>query len=340
MRWSVFFLLFLLTACAAPTMENGAVKPAPVWPQPPQEGKIEWVRDYQVLTNTTARRGFLGALSDFFLGPKRANIVRPYGVCTDNDGTLFVADAGAARLHVFDMEGDNYSIVEGNEKVVLSSPIGLVYADGYLYVTDSFQGRVFVYDLEKESLKPWSPFKFHRPTGIAYNAEAHLFYVSDTAAHEIVVLDRNGAEQFRIGRRGKRAGEFNFPTDIWVDGSNGNLYVTDSLNARIQIFSGDGEFLGQFGRHGDTPGSFAKPKGVAVDSHGHIFVCDALFDAVQIFDRQGRILLSFGENGALPGQFSMPSGIFIDGESNIYVADTYNRRVQVFRELPESTFDE
>lgn len=330
---SILLSLFFLVACSAPQIEDRRAEVDLVWPQPPMEAKLKWVRDYQVLTDTTARKGFWGLIGDFFLGPQSAQLIRPYGVCTDNAGTLFVADAGGAKIHIFNMEDANYSVVEGNEQAVLVSPIGLVAADRYLYVTDSFQGRVFVYDMAKKDLKPWSPFKFNRPTGIAYDAGTHLFYVSDTGSHEIVVLDRNGTEKFRFGRRGTRAGEFNFPTDIWFDSREGQLYVTDSLNARIQIFSDSGDFLGQFGRHGDTPGSFSKPKGIAVDPHGHVFVCDALFDAVQIFDKQGRILLSFGDNGPRPGQFSMPSGIFIDKQGYVYVADTYNRRIQVFKEL-------
>lgn len=328
----VFLLVFAVCGCAAPKAKEIAADQVPAWPTPPMEAKLKWVAEYQVLTDMADRKGFWGAVADFFLGPKSARMVRPYGVATDNDQTLFVADAGGSKIHIFHMEKERYSVIEGNEQAVLVSPIGLAYADDYLFITDSFQGRIFVYDLKKGILKPLSPFKFKRPTGIAYDRDTHLLYVSDTGAHEIVALDRNGTEQFRFGRRGKRSGEFNFPTDLWFDSDRDRLYVTDSLNARIQMFSGHGEFNGQFGRHGDTPGSFSKPKGVAVDSHGHVFVCDALFDAVQIFDQQGRVLLSFGDNGSRPGQFSMPSGIFIDRQGYVYVTDTYNRRIQVFKE--------
>lgn len=332
-KYCLYSLLFLLISCASPKSRDTAERL--LWPPQPMEAKIEWVRDYEVLTDTASRRGFWGRVGDFFLGPKSAHILRPYGVCTDGGTTLFVADAGGGRVHIFDMVDERYSVIEKNDLAVLVSPIGLAYADDFLLITDSFQGRVFAYSVSDKSLKPWSSFKFKRPTGIAYDARSHLFYVSDTTAHKIIVLDRNGVEQFRFGRRGKRSGEFNFPTDLWFDDATGNLYVTDSLNARIQIFSGHGEFIGQFGRPGDTPGKFSKPKGIAVDSHGHIFVCDALFDAVQIFDQKGRILLSFGDNGHRPGQFSMPSGIFIDKQDYIYVTDTYNRRIQVFKELDD-----
>ena len=329
----IYSLLLLLFACSQKPVKDVNSLVIPVWPPPPMEAKIEWVKDYQILTDTASRKGFWGKVGNFFLGPKSARMIRPYGVCTDNNKKLFIADTGGAKIHIFNMEDGYYSVVEGNEKAVLISPIGVVHVDGYLYITDSEQGQVFELDLKKKKIRKWSLFQFGRPTGIAYDSGTHLFYISDTAAHQIVVLDRNGSEKFRIGQRGVGPGEFNFPTDIWVDEVKGRVYVTDSLNARIQIFSTDGDYIRKFGQAGDTPGSFSKPKGVAVDQHGHIFVCDALFDAVQIFDEQGRILLSFGETGSKPGQFWMPSGIFIDKQSNIYVADTYNRRIQVFREL-------
>lgn len=334
LKWGICFVIFL-SSCAAPQTYEREEK-RPVWPQPPMEAKIEWVREYQVLSGMGKGSSFWGSVKDFFLGPEETRMIRPYGVCTDNDENLFVADAGGARIHIFNMRDEKYSVVESNEQVAMVSPIGLTVVDASLYVTDSYQGRIYAYDVKQGKLKQWSPFKFHRPTGIAYYPEAHLFYVSDTAAHEIIVLNSSGVEKFRFGRRGKGAGEFNFPTDLWIDKDSGKLYVTDSLNARIQIFSTNGEFQGQFGRHGDTPGSFSKPKGVAVDQHGHIFVSDALFDAVQVFDQRGQVLLSVGDNGSRPGQFSMPSGLFIDRRGYIYVSDTYNRRIQVFKELMES----
>lgn len=325
-------LLFLLTGCAAKQITDSDPVVRLVWPPAPAEAKIEWVKEYRVLEDTASRKGFWGKVGNFIFGPKTANMTRPYGICTDNGSRLFVADAGGSVIHVFDMEKESYQVIEGNEEIILQSPIGLTYVAGFLYISDSAQGVILRYDLEKESLQVWTPYHFGRPTGISFNEEAGLFYVSDTANHEIVVLDRLGIERFRFGGRGTAFGQFNFPTDLWV-GAEGQVYVTDALNARIQVFSGNGEFLTSFGQPGDTPGTFSKPKGVAVDRYGHVFVCDALFDAVQIFDPSGQPLLSFGDNGPKPGQFWMPSGIFIDQQMRVFVADTYNRRVQVFKIL-------
>lgn len=325
--------LLLLPACAEKVQVPGDLAATKlVWPAAPQEAKIEWVKEYKILEENTGRKGFWGKVGDFFLGPKMAYITRPYGICTDDEKHLFIADTGSSVIHVFDMQTSEYRAIEGNEKVPLSTPIGLAYVDGYLYITDSSQGSILQYNLQNESLSSLISMNTGRPTGIAFSESDRLLYVSDTVAHQVVAYNLAGIEQFRFGARGTADGQFNYPTDIWVD-TEGKVYVTDALNARIQIFSAAGEFLAQFGQPGDTPGSFSKPKGIAVDQHGHIYVCDALFDTVQIFDATGRLLLNFGENGSRPGQFWMPSGLFIDSQSYIYVADTYNRRIQVFREL-------
>jgi DNA-binding beta-propeller fold protein YncE len=159
--------------------------------------------------------------------------------------------------------------------------------------------------------------------------------VSETAAHQVLLFDLNGRERFRIGHNGSKAGQFNFPTDLFID-KTGKLYVTDALNARIQVFSADNKFVRAFGEEGDGEGEFSKPKGVAVDSDGNIYVCDSLRDSVQIFDSTGRLLMEFGGRGQSAGTFWMPSGIYIDRDV-IYVADTYNHRVQVFRYLRQDS---
>ena len=325
--------LLLLAACTGHNpVAPGTTEIKPTWPPAPLEAKIAWVKEYRILEDTASRQGFWGKVSDFFLGPIIANMTRPYGVCTDNNQRLFVADTGGSLIHVFDMHQEKYFAIEGENDSKLQSPIGVTYVEDFLYITDSARGQILRYDFENKILHPWSTYHQGRPTGIGYAENSKLFYIVDTVAHEVLVFNQAGTEMFRFGRRGTADGEFNFPTDIWIDADE-RVYVTDALNARIQIFTGSGEFISNFGHPGDTPGSFAKPKGLAVDPAGHIYVCDALFDAVQVFDASGKLLISFGDNGTRPGQFWMPSGIFIDQKNQIFIADTYNRRIQVFKFL-------
>lgn len=330
----IFISLLGLAACAQPVAEKSqAVAERIVWPPEPLKTRIEWVKEINILQESSAETGLWAQVKEFFVGHESVELVRPYGVATDYSDRLFIADTGASCVYVFDMKNSSYQVIEGTDEVPLRTPIAVAYAgNDEIFITDSSAGTVLRYNLKEKTLQPLMPYKLQRPTGIAYSWCTKLLFVSDTAAHQVVAFDRNGVENFRLGQRGTGEGEFNYPTDIWVD-MDGQVYVTDALNARIQIFSVEGGFIRSFGQPGDMPGSFAKPKGITVDPAGHIYVCDALFDAVQIFDAEGNLLMTFGENGNKPGQFWMPSGIFADRKGYIYVTDTYNRRIQVFRHV-------
>lgn len=302
------------------------------WPALPLEPKIQWEKEIRNYQDLGIKPGFWKRVWGFIAGEVPTDIVKPYGIYSDDKQRLFVADIGAGIVHLFDIGAGRYSIIEDKD-APFRTPVGITGdGEGNVYITDSGAGVIYRYNIMDESLKQFTTSKITRPTGIAYNKVSGLLYVSDTSLHQVIAIDRQGKERFRFGGRGTGPGQFNFPTDIAVD-SRGRVIVTDALNARIQLFSPEGRPLGSFGNPGDSSGHFAKPKGVAVDSEGHIYVCDALFDSVQIFDDTGLLLLDLGESGGKPGQFWMPSGMHIDGSDYIYVADTYNKRVQVFKYL-------
>lgn len=337
-RWrgfrSVAILLFLLvvvSGCAA--KENPLeLEERLVWPPPPLEEKIEWVAEYKIIGGQHQDGGLWQSVKNFIFGTQQTAMTRPYGICTDGKTKLFIADTGAAVIHVYDMETLEYQVIKGTRQNPVVSPIGVTYLSGAIYFTDSVQAKIFKYDLNTKKLSLWAYVGLERPTGIAVSREGGYFFVVDTLAQQVVSYDRHGAELLRFGARGTGAGQFNFPTDIAI-GPEEQIYITDSLNARVQVFSQNGRYLSSFGQAGDTPGSFSKPKGIGVDLKGHIFICDALFDAVQIFDPDGQLLLTFGDNGTGRGQFWMPSGLYVDTKGNVFVADTYNRRIQQFRAL-------
>jgi sugar lactone lactonase YvrE len=132
-----------------------------------------------------------------------------------------------------------------------------------------------------------------------------------------------------IGQSGSGDGQFNFPTELKLQGQE--LAVVDAMNFRVQLLQPDGSFQASLGQNGDSTGTTFRPKGIAVDSEGHYYVVDGLWGIVQVFDRGGRLLYYFGSRGAAPGNFQLPAGVFIDPDNRIYVVDSFNRRIQVFR---------
>ena len=322
----------LLTSCASvPHPTRGTPKREIQWPPPPLAPRVVWLSEIHDYQDAAIGKGFWKRLTEFFAGETDSRIVKPYGVHCDDSERLLVVDAGAALVHVLDLKSRLYTIIgDGNERI-FRSPIGITEDDaGHIYVTDSVAGSVFRYSLKQGRLEPFIVSDLGRPTGIAFNRNNRLLYITDTINHQIVVFDLRGNIRFRIGDHGDGPGQLNYPTDLFVDG-RGRLYVTDALNSRVSIFTADGTHKKTFGSPGDGAGTFAKPKGIAVDSAGNIYVCDALLDAVQVFNEEGELLLVFGSNGTDAGQFWMPAGIYIDGNDTIYVADTYNRRIQIFQ---------
>ncbi len=332
----VTICFLLLAGCSAPQtkMERAIIPEEPlVWPvSTTDKPRIKYIREISRPEDVKVKDSFFEKLKKFLFGVSEERIAKPYGVTTDGSNRIVVADTASRAIHIFDVQKGKYFTVNDASSASLLSPIGVaVDGEGNIYVTDSELKKVLVYNKKGNFLFDVSQ-NLLRPTGIAINKSKKLIYVTDTWAHNIKVFNIKGDLVRTFGGRGNGHGDFNFPTNIFID-NQGLIYVTDSMNFRVQVFDKDERFYSKFGRHGDSSGDFSNPKGIAVDSEGHIFVVDANFDTVQIFDLKGRLLLNFGHSGQERGQFWLPSGIHIDEKDRIYVSDAYNSRVQVFQFL-------
>jgi len=76
---------------------------------------------------------------------------------------------------------------------------------------------------------------------IAYSKTHNLFFVSQTAEHQITVLDEKLNTVNRFGRPGNGPGDLNRPTSLYIH--NGKLYLFEEGNSRLSVFTGDGKFI-------------------------------------------------------------------------------------------------
>jgi len=313
------------------------VEPAIAWPPAPETARVVYVGQLETNEDLKPAKSFGKSLGEALFGKDPAlGMVSPLAVCTDGGSRAFVADPGLKAVHVFDLETRKYArwtVPEAQGH--FSQPVALTYAGGRLFVSDSVEGAIFIFDGTGRFVGTFGDNTLDRPVGLVMDEARGRLYVADTGAHQVVVLAEDGEEVTRIGGRGPRLGEFNFPTNVALD-AEGRLYVSDTLNFRVQVFSPAFEPLFQIGEKGDLPGYFAQPKGIALDPDGHVYVVDANFEAVQLFDGDGRLLMSFGREGRGPGEFWLPAGIWIDPKGRVWIADSYNRRVQVFEYLREA----
>ncbi len=320
----------LLTGCGG---KKPLSNPDLVWPPPPEAPRIQFLKSISS-SEDVEKKSWMDRVKAFlFDKSETARLVKPYAVFATPNGRLYVADSGWRKVLVFDSQQNQFSMLGVDGPGALAGPLG-VTADsaGRVYVTDTVLRKCLVYDAEGKHLFNIGDLnQMERPVGIGVNNELKRVYIVDTRKHKAFVFDFEGKPLFDFGQRGTGDGEFNFPSNLFVD-KTGKIYITD-MNFRVQVFDPDGKFLSKFGSVGTGFGQFSLPKGIGVDSQGHIYVVDARFNNVQIFDPNGQLLLFFGEFGGQEGQFWLPAGLTIDSQDRIYVADQYNHRVNVFQFL-------
>ncbi len=318
--------VLLLPACAGPR----EAQVHPVWPPPPAAPRIKHVFTLHNPSDL-ARPGLLARLANLVGGSSRRPLLRPQGIAIGPDRTAYITDQERQLVAVINLDTGEDSIIDRAGKTFFVSPVGVAFCDGLVAVSDSALNQVYLLTADgalKMTLQP--PGGFRRPTGLAFDPKRKLLFVVDTLANEVLAFDMNGRPAMRFGGPGTDAGEFNYPTQVFLD-AGGRIFVTDSLNHRVQAFDAEGHFLFYVGSLGDSSGHVAVPKGVGVDSMGHIYVVDSYFSVVEVFDQKGRLLLSFGGPGSENGQFQVPTGLAVDGQDRIYVCDSMNRRVQIFQ---------
>jgi sugar lactone lactonase YvrE len=337
--------LVLAAAGCTPKLQPIFEEPIPpiTWPPAPAPPRIRYVGQLRSSEDLKPPRNAFQAIGEFFVGAEAPKpLYGPRSVVGTADGRrLWIADPGGRCLHVLDLDDRSYQKIRKAGSAALLSPVDVCLGpEDVIYVCDSESIDVYQFSAVTGgflgSLR--LPEEIGRPAAVGFDANAQELYVVDVSRHDIKVLDREGRLLRILGRRGLAPGEFNFPSDVVVDG--GVIWVVDTGNQRVQSLTPTGEPIATFAQAGDAPGDLALPKGIAFDSDGHAYVVDARFENVQIFDRSGRLLLMFGGEGDGPGEFWLPAGIFIDGQDRIWVCDTYNARVQVFQYVPEAPVSE
>ncbi|MDS4015269.1 MAG: 6-bladed beta-propeller [Candidatus Accumulibacter sp.] len=225
------------------------------------------------------------------------SLVKPMGIDVDNAGNVYVADATAKSIMVYDQAGKFLRKIGGPKQF-----------DRLSSVTVDHEGkRIYVVDIGGVS------------------SERHQVRVFDAT---------NGNHLFDIGKRGKGQGEFNLPRDVAI-GKDGRIYVVDGGNFRVQVFDASGKYLQAFGSIGKQLGNFARPKEIASDAEGNVYVVDAAFGNFQIFNGDGDLLMYVGERSERdgPARYMLPSGIYVDEDGRIYMVDQWFRKVDIFRPI-------
>jgi len=343
---SVLFMLslsFLLPACSTQPVYDFhylAEGNTSIWPEPPAIPRYRLVGILTGEPNYLVQkesRGFFSFLTGLY-GRDRNKVLlqRPQSGFTDANGDIYVTDPGQQAVFVF--RNNPPSLEQWNDAakgIRFQSPVAIIRGiAGRFFVTDADLGQVFVFSADGQPVGSFGKAFLQRPTGITYDPDQRLIYVSDTKAHDIKVFDHSNQLVDTIGERGDGEGQFNFPTHIHFQ--DGLLYVTDMMNARIQILDTRGDVVTTLGSRGLYLGNTPYPKGVTTDQDGNIYIVESYYDHLLVFSPEGEFLLPVSAKGKGFGPFYLPAGVWSDHNSRIYIADMFNGRIVVLQYLGET----
>lgn len=205
--------------------------------------------------------GLVVPAGTFGSGARPAGFADPASIAADEAGRVYVADAGAGRVEVFDSlpGGNRYLLAIGEGKLVRPTAV----------VVDN-RNRVYVFDAGRNVVE-------------LYESASRRF-----------------APRGTLGEPGQALGQFDGPASMTTDPTQ-RLFVTEAGNLRVSVFrpARRGGILFQSAFGIALPEPFADPVATARDSDGRLYIASARPDAgVRAYDRRGRYISPLG--GASP----------------------------------------
>lgn len=308
-----------------------------VWPLPPDRPRYRFLDVYSNNFDIEPRKK--RTWSDRLVGKADPNVTeyfeKPSGIATDSHGRVLIASMQRATVYIVEKEKRQLTRLRGDRGIYFKNPLGLALdRSDDIYVSDPVLRMVLKFDAQGHLLATLGQDSgMKNPTFLALDEERRRLYVVDSHLHQVLVYHLDTLQLLtRVGKRGEKNGEFNYPVGIAVNGQ-GYFAVSDTGSCSVQIFSPHFKFVRRIGQQGTRPGEFVRPKGVAYDREGNLYVVDAAFNNFQTFNPQGQILMFLGSFGNQPGAFNLPVGIYVDASDRVFVSDQLNHRVQIFQFL-------
>jgi DNA-binding beta-propeller fold protein YncE len=316
-----------------------------VWPQPPQTARFRFVTQVSGeldLIGKVKKTSWLEKVTGVSVEEaERPRLIKPYGVAVDSKGRIFVADSGARKVFIFNLETKEMDAIGDKAPAMLKIPLGIaIDRDDRVFVSDSELRRITCFDAQGSVLAMFGEDKLDRPTGLAVDNELRRLYVADAKAGRIHIYDLDSFQHLsswtsKAPGEVDPVGTLGTPTNIAVD-ADGLVYVVDTIPNRVEVFDPSGDLVFAFGEQGDRAGKFLRPKGIAVDRDGHIYVADAQFNNVQVFTPKGQPLIAVGRFGIQPGQFGLMAGVTVDRFDRVIITDQLPARIEVLRYVTDA----
>jgi DNA-binding beta-propeller fold protein YncE len=183
-----------------------------------------------------------------------AGIGLPNDIAIDHaTGQLFVVDAKAHHVRIFDAEGKNAGIIPAagiDEQLAYPTALTIDPEAQLVYVSDqgpsddslgfsNRDARVRIYRYDGTYVDTLIG-EFTRPQGLTINPDGYL-YLADGMLGQVLVFDLLSKTLVKtIGTPGTGAGQLSLPLDVVVNPDNGDLLVANNRSGRLELFVGGG----------------------------------------------------------------------------------------------------
>ncbi len=270
---SMVFICLHLVACSGP-MKDGSEQPDfqnAVWPKPPDQARIEYVRSIAAPEDLGIKPGFWNRVVSVFVGKEDTRLIRPIAVVMTTNEVLYVADPGAKAVDRYDTQRKTHSVVQIGKHTAFLSPVALaIDPENRVYVSDSALNQIFTVDRDSRHAIPFkTTVELDQPTGLAFDSTRKASVCSEYSSTSGAGIQSAGRISCSV-----LVLEVQAPVSSIIPPKSGvildqvNLWVTDSLNFRVQHFTQNGQFISTLSSVGDATGNLPRPKGVATDSFG------------------------------------------------------------------------
>lgn len=318
----ILITIVLYMGCAGLNTNNLVdVDNLPVYPSPPDQPRIQYLRSISSSSDISPATGFDQYLFGRSLLELEVGIEKPYGVAFRN-GKVYICDTMLPGLVILDLQEKIMRTFRPLGRGILRKPINVVIdTNGDIYVTDTERQQVVVYS-EDLDYKYALTSKSWKPIDIAILGDSLL--VTDYLDKNIEVWSKKSKKY--IGEFPPNNVELPDSQRVFVPyavtvNQNGHIYISDFGQFRIQEFDRRGNYIRSFGGIGTNIGNFARPKGIAVDQDSVLYVVDSAFENVQLFDSKGRLLMFFGGSYQGIGDMYLPAQVIVDNTGSQYFTD-------------------
>jgi sugar lactone lactonase YvrE len=275
----------------------------------------------------------------------------PFGIAINDDGVVFIADAGDSNRirklmpdgSVTTMAGSVEGYADGpGTQAAFNTPSGLALdSEGNLFVADTGNNRIrkitpagLVSTVAGDGTAgyvdgPGTQARFDGPIGLAVDTRGNI-YVADTYNDRVRKITSDGVVTTvagaGLGYADGLAGSARFDTPCGIVVSpDGTLIVADTGNHRLRkIMNGQVSTLPVSFPEEVNSGGLRKPVGLALTHDGFLYVTEPdRARVVQIApDGRARVIAGGASEGSDHQRFSQTTGVAIDRSGDLYLADS------------------